>query len=70
MSRIILWNEPMWFKPDVEGENNIAGNIICSATEEDVINWQKCIFPERNYSDDMALADFLVVNWAWYKDGV
>jgi len=27
-------------------------------------------FPERNYSYDEALSDFMVVHWAWFEEVV
>lgn len=60
-SRFIVWNEPLCLKP------GFVANSICRATEEDIIIAMKGNFPERKYTDQKALDDFMVVHWAWFE---
>lgn len=40
-------------------------NTTRHITEEDAILYMRRIHPERLYSNDQALYEFIVVNWAW-----
>lgn len=58
--KYVVWNEPLCLDTDC------VINSIRRATEEDVIKLMKHNFPERKYSDENALDDFVIVNWAWF----
>ena len=55
----VVWNEPLCLD-----EGCVVSGIM-RATEADIIKLQKHNFPERDYTDKEALADFMTVNWAW-----
>jgi len=64
MSRIVVWNEPLCL------DQGHVINSVVRATEEDIAHLMQHKFPERNYSYDEALSDFMVVHWAWFEEVV
>jgi len=62
MNRIVVWNEPLCLDP-----GHVINSVV-RATEEDVVHLMQHKFPERNYSYDEALWDFVVVHWAWFEE--
>lgn len=61
--RIVQWNEPMCLDPGF----TISG--VMSATEEDCIRLHRHTHPTVAYSDEEALDEFMMVNWAWFYRG-
>lgn len=64
---MVVWNESLCLD-----EGHVINSVV-RATEEDIIHLMQHKFPERAYSREEALEDFIVVNWAWtegdYNDG-
>lgn len=40
-------------------------NTVRYISEEDIIKYMNRVYPEREYTDEDALYDFVIVNWAW-----
>lgn len=60
--RTVVWNEPLCLDP-----GHVLNSVV-RASEEDIISLMKYKFPERNYTDEVALDDFVVVHWAWFEE--
>lgn len=58
--RYVNWNEPLCTTPD------FVSSYVARALDTEIIKAQKGNFPERNYTDEDALHDFMVVHWAWF----
>ena len=57
--KYICWNEPLWT------QDNPTYSAITMALPGDCIGAWKKLHPDTTYTDDEALDDFIVCNWAW-----
>jgi hypothetical protein len=58
---IVVWNDPLCTLP------GFVAPCVSRAKKENIITSMKGNFPERNYTDQDALDDFMVVHWAWFE---
>ena len=55
----IVWNEPLCL------DEGCVVNSVARADEADIVRLMKHLFPDRKYTDESALTDFIVTHWAW-----
>ena len=58
--KVLKFNNPLSTDPVV--------NCISFVTLEDAINFTRIVHPNEDMTDEEALEEFKIINWAWYVD--